>query len=225
MAIVKVVTPVFRVSFPSVFTPSSMTNEDGSAGKPKYGVTAIWTPTKFSAKDKARWKQLMSELNRISLEAFKKNWKDLPANFKKGVRNGNEKDGMAGYGAGTAFANLTSNLKPQIALLNGGLVGPEQGNQDMIYPGCYMRATVNAYSYDNRGKGVALGLNNLQFIKDGERLDSRTDAADDFDGVEVDDEWLESDDGEFGGDTVEPTDDDWDTDSAGGTVDDDEIPF
>lgn len=36
--------------------------------------------------------------------------------------------------------------------------------------GSYVRVNVNAYTWDNSGKGVSLGLNHIQFVKEGETL-------------------------------------------------------
>ena len=52
-------TPVFRGSFVhQVFKAESY-----EGGEPKYGLTAIWTPGKFSAKDKERWRTIMAALD------------------------------------------------------------------------------------------------------------------------------------------------------------------
>lgn len=179
------VTPVFRLSFPDLFEASSF---DG--GAPKFGCAAVWTPSKFTDTDKKRWKALMAALNAESMNRFKKAWKDLPANFKTGVRDGAEKADMEGYGEGTKFANLSTKMRPGVIDQSKCKIGPEEGNADEIYPGCYCRATVTVYSYDNKGKGVAVGLMNIQKVADGERLDSRTDAADDFED-DIDDKWLD----------------------------------
>lgn len=186
------VTPVFRLSFPALFEASSY---DG--GPAKYGLSAVWTPSKFSDADKKRWKALMGALDAKSKEAFKKAWKDLPANIKRGIRDGAEKADLEGYGEGTKFANVTTKMRPGVIDASKNPIGPEEGNTDDVYPGCYCRATVTVYSYDNKGKGVALGLMNVQKVADGERLDSRTDAAEDFED-DIDDAWLEQDeDDEF----------------------------
>lgn len=197
----KTVTPVFRLSFPALFEPKAMDD-----GKPKYGVSAVWTPGKFTDADKKKWKKVKALLDEASMERFKKHWKDLPANFKKGLRDGAEKAELEGYGEGTCFANLTSLMRPGVVDRDREPIGPEQGNADEIYPGCYCRATITAYSYDKKGKGVALGLQNIQKVADGDRLDSRTDAAEDFEDEAIDDAWL--DEGETGADD-----------------EDDEIPF
>lgn len=189
----KLMTPVFRVSFPAVANPESM--DDGPM---KYGVSAVFVLEKFTAKDKQRWKALHAALDQASKEKFKKAWKDLPANFKKGLRDGEERSHLEGFGAGTMFANLTTKSRPGVVDKDGHPLDP-----NAIYAGCWCRATVGVYSYDNRGKGVAIGLNNLQFIADGPRLDGRTNAEDDFAGEGVDDEWLEQDEGDDGPDPLD----------------------
>ncbi len=194
----KVVTPVFRVSFPSLFQADSY---DG--GEAKFGLTAIWDPSKFSAQDKRRWKAVMALLDEASKAEHRKSWKNLPVNFKRGVRDGAEKADLEGYGEGKRFANITSKMRPGVIDLDDEEIGPEHNNADRIYPGCYARATVTAYGYSKKGKGVSLGLQNVQFVKDGDRLDSRTNASEDFQNEEIDDQWLD-----------DATDDD-----------DDEIPF
>lgn len=187
------VTPVFRLSFPALFAARSYDGKDA-----KYGCSAVWTPSEFNDQDKKLWKAILRALDAESKSCFNKAFKDLPANFKRGIRDGAEKSDLEGYGEGTKFASLTTQMRPGVIDRSKNVISPEEGNGEMIYPGCYCRATVNVYSYNNKGKGVALGLMNLQFIKDGDRLDSRTDAAEDFeddlddwDGDGDDDDFLE----------------------------------
>lgn len=178
----KLLTPVFRVSFPSVFEASSY-----EGGAPKFSVCAVWEPAKFTAKDKELWKAMQDLADKVSVDKFKKKLAALPANFKKPFRDGEEKADLVGFGAGKIFSNLSSKMRPGLIFLDRTpITDPED-----FYPGCYARATITAYAYDNVGKGVALGLQNLQKIKDGERLDSRTNPEDDFGGEGVDDQWLE----------------------------------
>jgi hypothetical protein len=185
---VKLTTPVFRLSFPNLF--EARASEEG--GKPKFGASAIWTPAKFTARDKVLWTKMLAELDAEAKARFGKAWKDLPEGVRRGLRDGASKD-LEGYGAGTRFANLTSKNKPGVIDVNKDPISPEEGNADDIYPGCYCRATVQVFSYDNKGKGVGIGLRAIQKVKDGPRLDSRVAAADDFDD-EVDAEWMDQDD-------------------------------
>lgn len=168
-------TPVFRVSFPELAEAKAYNN-----GEPKFGLSAVWTPSKFTDKEKELWKAIGAALDAESKERFKMPFKDLPANIKRGIRDGAEKADMEGYGAGTKFASLTTKMRPGVIDKDKTTI-PVEGLKEAIYPGCYCRATVTVYSYDrNGGKGIALGLMNVQKVADGGRLDSRTDAAEDF---------------------------------------------
>lgn len=197
------ITPVFRMSFPNLYTPRRSDQDDPNS-KLKFGCSAVWTPSKFTDREKQLWKAILGELHRVSKEAFKKPWNELPDNIKRGLRDGSAKEGLEGYGPGTRFANLTSNNRPGVIGKDGVTkIGPEYGNGEEIYPGCFARATVNVYAYGlkpgSKGKGVAIGLFNIQKIKDGPRLDSRVAAEDDFD-EEIDSAWLDEDEESFDGD-------------------------
>lgn len=185
--VTKLQTPVFRVSFPAVFEPKSF---DGGAAK--YSTAAIFDPARFTPAEKKLWQAMLDLADEVSMERFKKKMSALPANFKRALRDGAEKADLAGYGEGLMFCNLSSKMKP-------GLIDRDRTiitNPEDFYPGCYARATITCYSYDNKGKGVAFGLQNLQKIADGERLDSRTDAAEDFDSDVDDDRWSDAGDGD-----------------------------
>lgn len=178
----KVLTPVFRVSFPSVFEASSF--EDGP---PKFGLTAVFEPSKFSESDKKAWAEMKALADEVSLEKFKRKVDQLPSNFKRPLRDGAEKADLEGFGEGKMFCSITSKMRPGVIDLQRT---PILDASD-FYPGCYARATITAYAYDNKGKGVAFGLQNIQKIKDGDRLDGRTDAADDFADAGIDDRWVD----------------------------------
>jgi len=54
-------------------------------------------------------------------------------------------------------------------------------NPATFYAGCYVNADIGVYGYDKGvSKGIAAGLNGVQFVQDGERLDSRPSAEDMF---------------------------------------------
>ena len=58
-----------------------------------------------------------------------------------------------------------------------------------IYSGCYIRASINIYPFNANGnRGVAAGLSNIQFVKDGERLSGRASAESEFDALETEEE-------------------------------------
>ena len=54
-------------------------------------------------------------------------------------------------------------------------------DQSEVYSGCYGKVSINFYAFNSDGnKGIACGLGNIQKIRDGEPLSSRSSAADDF---------------------------------------------
>ena len=56
------------------------------------------------------------------------------------------------------------------------------------YSGCYIRASINIYPFNANGnRGIAAGLSNIQFWEDGEPLNGRVRAEDEFDALDDDD--------------------------------------
>lgn len=54
-------------------------------------------------------------------------------------------------------------------------------SEDDIYSGCFIRISANPFAYEYQGnKGVSLGLENVQVLRKGERLDGRKAAEDTF---------------------------------------------
>lgn len=87
---------------------------------------------------------------------------------------------------GHYFINANSRTAPQIV---DKAVKPIL-DRDEVYSGCYARVSLNFYAFSANGsKGVAVGLGNIQKIKDGEPLGGRSSAADDF-RTENDDDFL-----------------------------------
>lgn len=187
----KVLTPIFRISFPALFELARPMKD--ATGKPKYECTAVFDPRTFDAADKKRFKDMKDILDEVSVEKFKRTVDKLPANFKKAFHDGEEKEHLSGFGAGTIYCKLSSHMRPGVVLADGktpvtAIAGDRESvsaANDIIYPGCFCRASVTAYSYDNVSKGVAFGLHNVMFVRDGDRLDSRTNPEEDFGEVAV----------------------------------------
>lgn len=79
--------------------------------------------------------------------------------------------------AGHYIINVSCKNKPQVvdAELNP-ILDPSE-----VYSGCYGRASINFFAYNNNGnKGISAGLNNVQKLEDGEPLGGVTTAAQDF---------------------------------------------
>lgn len=167
----RLVTPVFRACYAQVFEPKGF---EGS--EPKYSVVAVFEPDKMNDGDKKRWEAMEDALEKISLEVFKKGVDKLPRNVKVPFRDGSEKDGVEGFPEGCVFCTLSSKFKPGIVDGSKNLI---EDSED-FYSGCYARATVIPFSFDNIAKGFAFGLQNLMKVKDGDRIDGRVQAEADF---------------------------------------------
>jgi hypothetical protein len=114
-----------------------------------------------------------------------KKWpKNLKNPFRKHEERKDEETGAMpeGYEEGGIFINLKSEKnKPQV-------VGPDKveiRDESEVYPGCWLRASVNAYAYQHASgnAGVSFGLGNIQKVKDGDPLGNRTRAQDDFEPI------------------------------------------
>lgn len=166
-----VMTPEFRVSYPYLFQPQQpMAN---SASKdPKYSVVMLFPKGADLSKLKAAAEAAGAE----KWGADKTKW---PKGLRSPFRDQGEKE-SEGYVAGAIFVTATSKQKPGI--VNAG-VQPIIDSSE-VYAGCYGRATVRAYAYDNAGnRGVAFGLQNFQKTRDGESLSGRMKAEEEFDPV------------------------------------------
>ena len=178
-----IITPEFRVSFPSVFRPGKPAQP---GAEPKYGLTMLFPhPSKMTPAQKPQYDAFFAKVKQAAdaalLEKFGGKMSDekFRKSLKKAFRDQGEKS-FEGYEEGALFANCSSKQRP-------GLVDAK--NQDIIeeqyfYPGCYARASVRVFAYDSNGnRGWSLGLQNVQKLRDGEPLGGRTRASDDFQSV------------------------------------------
>ena len=172
----RIVSPVGRLSFPAVFVPEVNQNNPGAPAK--YSTVVV-----FDAETD------ISEIEAIIAEATLATFGDTStstkANLRNPIRDGLEKAHLGDpFVKGTKFVTVKSNFQP-------GIVGADLQpilNQSEIYPGVFARVQMHAYGYDQNGnKGISLGLDNVQKIKDGGALDGRADASSAFDAVDVDD--------------------------------------
>lgn len=188
----RLLTPPFRVSFPQVFEKSSYNN-----GTLRYSLTGLFYPADFTDADKLKWQAIKVKLTEVCKEFFKKDFKVMKEDrsFKIPFHKGDEKD-YQGYGdpAMVFFSMANSKRRPQIVNVKGDPITSE--NAEEFYAGCWARASVNPYAFNNIGKGLAIGLGNIQKIRDDESFEGFTSAEDDFGG---DDEFGSSgDDDDFG---------------------------
>lgn len=195
----RLITPKFRVSFPQVFEKASYNN-----GTPRYSVTGLFWPKQFTAADTEKWQAIKKKLAEVCVEFFKKDLRTMKEDrsFKIPFHKGSEKD-YQGYGDPDMvyFSMANSKRRPQILDVNGQPI--TETNSEEFYAGCWARASVNPYGFNNIGKGLAIGLGNLQKVGDDESFEGFTSAEDDFGGEAVegfgdDDDGLSEDDDDLG---------------------------
>lgn len=171
MAMDKITTPEFRVSFPNVFKPTAFENQE-----PKFGITMLFPKNAD-----------LSGLKKLAGAAIAAKWPDKakrPAGLRNPFRDGDtEKPDTEGY-SGCIFVRATSKMKPGVV---DASVNPIMSEEE-FYAGCYARATLTAYAYDTAGnRGVAFGLQNVQKLREGAPFSGRSKPEDDFEAVETDD--------------------------------------
>jgi hypothetical protein len=201
----RLLTPPFRVSFPQVFEKASYNN-----GTLRFSLTALFFPKAFTDKDKAKWQAILAALNQVSIDGFKKPMKELDRGvFKLPFHKGDEKD-YEGYGdADMRYCTMAnSKRRPQIIDLKSGNPITSE-NADEFYAGCWARASVNPYWFNKIGKGLSLGLGNIQKLKDDKSFEGFTSAEDDFGDDDVSGDFGGADDdfgvGGDGADESDPT--------------------
>ena len=173
----KVVTGIVRLSYEHVWEPASI-----NGSNPKYSVSLIIpkSDTKTIAAIKAAIEQAKKD------SAGKWGGK-IPATLKVPLRDGDtDRPDDEAY-AGCYFLNANSRQAPQVV---DRKVQPII-DQSEVYSGCYCNVSVTFYGYNSNGnRGIAAGLGNVQFVKDGEALGGRSKASDDFESMDEDDDFL-----------------------------------
>lgn len=170
----RIITPEAILSYPNLFTPRAMGDQE-----PKYSCALVFP----EGTDLTAMKQ-------AALDALTEEWGEkAPAMVKAGqarwpFRDNPDDVALKGYPEGSTFVNVRSNRKPGVVSI---FPDPSTGkptpvtDEAQVYPGVIVRASLDAYTYDTQGnKGVTFGLGNVQIIRDGDRLDGRSHAEDEF---------------------------------------------
>jgi len=169
----KVVTGKVRLSYPHLFTPTKINDE----GEEKYSACLL-----IPKSDVETLRKIKAAVEAAKQEGISSKWKGkLPGNLKTPLRDGDtEREDSPEY-AGHYFLNASSKQKPGIVDKNVQQIL----DQSEIYPGCYVRVSLNFFPFDAKGnRGVGCGLNNVQKFADGEALAGKSRAEDDFDAVQ-----------------------------------------
>lgn len=166
------VTGKVRFSYVQVFEPKSI-----NGGEAKYSVTLL-----IPKSDNATYQRILAEMNRVLQEGVTEVFKGvMPANPSLPIYDGDGlKPSGEAFGAeckGHWVIHAKSNTAPEVVDTS---CNPIIGKNE-FYSGCYGRASLSFYAYNKNGnKGVGCGLGNVQKLEDGQPLDGRTTAAEDF---------------------------------------------
>lgn len=177
----KVVTGKVRFSYVNIFKSRAFQADQDA----KFSICLL-----IPKDDKATLKKIREAIDEAIQEGISSKWNGKkPANVKLPLRDGDEEraDEAPEY-EGMMFLNANSTQKP-------GIVDKDLNeilDPDEVYSGCWGRASINFYPFSvNGNKGIGVGLNNVQKLKDGEHLGAaRASAESDFDDdFEDDDEF------------------------------------
>lgn len=169
----KCITPEFRVSFPALFKPKSFKGQD-----PKYSVVMCFNK-------KTDLKEMKRAVRNALIEEFGPDYaakvKAIPG-FKMPFRDGAEKGDKEGYGPDVTFVTASCKQdKPP------GLVNQRREKiiaESDLYAGCWARAELIAFVYNNIGRGVSFSLQNVQKVRDDKAFSGRKDASEAFEAID-----------------------------------------
>lgn len=169
----KVVTGEVLLSFPALFEPKAM----GNSSDKKYSA-ALLIPKSDTKTIKLINEAVQEAKEKGKIEKF---GGKLPANLKLPLRDGDEEKPDDPIYAGHYFLNASSKTPPSV--VNDQRLPIMEASE--VYPGCYVRASVNFYAFNTNGnKGIAAGLNNIQKLRDGEQIGGKSRVEDDFEIIE-----------------------------------------
>jgi len=171
----KVITGKARASFVHVFEPQSV-----NGSEPKYSCSLI-----IPKSDARTIQVIQAAIEQAKQEGVSKFGGKVPANLKTPLRDGDiDRPDDAAY-ADSYFVNANSKEKPGVVdRKRVPITDPLE-----LYSGCYVRASINFYAFNTNGnRGVAAGLGNIQKWEDGEPLNGRVRAEDEFDALDAEDD-------------------------------------
>jgi hypothetical protein len=175
-----------KLSYPYLLTLKKTVNDDGSV-KLGYEAALLYPKGPPLTGKSANGSQVdvAAECVRIATE----HWGEKAAQMikdeliKNPFKDGDGKDGLVkktgerkvGY-AGHKFIGVKAG-KERPPTCYGATVGADGKlvkltDPAALYPGCYVHAVVNAFTWENDkgGRGISFGINLVQFAKDGERI-------------------------------------------------------
>ena len=176
MSTTKVITGKVRFSYVNIFKSRAFQADQDA----KYSVCLL-----IPKEDKATIKKIKAAIDAAVQDGISSKWGGKkPANLKLPLRDGDVDRPEDPAYADSYFINATSQEQP-------GVVDRKRvkiTDPLAIYSGCYIRASINIYPFNANGnRGIAAGLSNIQFWEDGEPLNGRVRAEDEFGVLDDDD--------------------------------------
>lgn len=179
----KIVTGEARLSYCFIWEARKPTEDEAAQGKKPTFQCSVLIPKKDT--------KTVDAVNKV-LEFVKKNdqavWGgSIPkANFKLPLRDGDTEREDDAY-KGHWFINCSSQGAPEIVERDGaGQIVPIT-DKTKVFSGVYARVSIRFYAFNKKGnKGIAAGLGNILYTRDGESLSGRESAEKEF--ADLDDE-------------------------------------
>jgi len=170
-----IVTGEVRLAFPALFEPQPPMKGDTS-GKLVYQATLL-LPVGYDLKP----------LYAAMQAAAAGNWggnvpKMSPS--KNPIKAFDGESSIAGFEPGMHMIRTKSNFQPPVV---DQRVQPIL-DANLIYAGCYVKAAIHAFGWTHAtgGNGISFGLDAIQFIRNGERIDGRLNVGTTFEPVAFD---------------------------------------
>lgn len=179
----KLILPPALGSYAFLFKPRDPIEGSPPGAKPKYSIVLIWPK-----KEKEKLKALSDAITEVAKASFGVNKEGQTVNVVELLKTGRLKnplrDGDIDRATDKVFQDsyfLTASSERQPGIVDKNVQRIFEDTE--AYSGCTYRASVALFGFDRAGnKGVAVGLNNLQVVSKGPRLDGRKPPEDDFAG-------------------------------------------
>ena len=180
----KIITPEDRLMWAWLFKPRL----NKKTGEPSYQCDVVFTPAAMRTPEFAA---LKAAAEKAAVDKFGDKLRGLIAAekfinpFWKNERKIDAETGKLpdGYEPGGCYITLKSKHRPGIVQNTAAGLQPII-DENEVYAGCWVRASVDCWAFDNESKGVNFGLANVMKIRDDTPLGSRrTKAEDDFAGI------------------------------------------
>lgn len=158
-----------RFSYVSVFEPSQVNGEGAS----QYRCTVL-----IPKSDKSTLNKVVAAIKQAMQDGLATKFGGkMPAKWHNPLQDGDEKADTNPEYAGHYYLNAKNDRRPGVvdSSLNPII------DKDEFYSGCYGRASVSFFAFNNNSKGVGVSLGNLMKTKDGDPLGvAAATAAEDF---------------------------------------------